>query len=260
MHKMALLQYYVFFSDCCRSIVFSTNLSQYLWFKLLKSSSCAMFPRYLASFSNSLSLCLFLWASRKGLIYEKPKEKNRFSFIFILLIHFLLHWTTQKKKVTLDHSAQNTVQITIGSEKADICNATTGFSSMKWCLRKECSNPKLMICHYPHVGGNTYTVGMEFLQSLTFHIPIPQNSKSRLILCWHYQFYKKSVFRWTKQVQMHTFKPFWGFIRKFLLRSSNMIVFLLLYPSNFPQIMPSGLVCKKLSWIMIRLSWPLHYY
>ena len=43
----------------------------------------------------------------------------------------------------------------------------------------------------------------------------------------------------------YTFKPFCGFMRKFLLRSSNMMVFLLVYSSNFPHITPSGLVYKE---------------
>ena len=42
-----------------------------------------------------------------------------------------------------------------------------------------------------------------------------------------------------------TLSPFWGFIKKFLLKSSNMIVFLLWYCLNFPQITPRGFVWKE---------------
>ena len=54
----------------------STDLSQYLWFKLLKSSSLAIFFRYFVNFNSSLSLCLFLWASLKGLILRQNEIKK----------------------------------------------------------------------------------------------------------------------------------------------------------------------------------------
>lgn len=54
-----------------------TDLSQYLWFKLLKSSSLAIFFRYFVNLSSSLSLCLFLWASLKGLILRQNEIKKK---------------------------------------------------------------------------------------------------------------------------------------------------------------------------------------
>lgn len=55
----------------------STDLSQYLWFKLLKSSSLAIFFKYFVNFNSSLSLCLFLWASRKGFILRQNEIKKK---------------------------------------------------------------------------------------------------------------------------------------------------------------------------------------